>query len=687
MIRSKAKGSILLALTIPFLVSRARGASSSPLIRELEPIVVQASEKISNTVTISRAEFSQQLHRTLPQALRDVPGVLVQETSAGQGSPYIRGFTGQQNLFLIDGIRLNNSVFRPGPNQYWNTVDAYSLERVDVNPGAQSVRHGSDAIGGVVSAITRAPALPDGRAASAEAGYRISSAENSHLAHIDASLRLTRQTTMRGGASIKSFGDLVAGGSTGRQPNTGYDQWDADAKLEHRLHESARLTFAYQHTRQEDVPRTHRTVFSRAFAGTTVGTELQRSLDQQRQLAYVKLSASDPGPIDELDVTLSWQRQLETRYRLRTGDRVDHQGFTLDTLGAQATLASDVPFGRLEYGFDYYRDFVDSFSSANAIQGPVADDATYDLLGLFLRDRVALREDFSLTFGGRYQHAAANAGSVRDPVTTLQTSVNERWHAGVGELRAEWRALPERLLWSTSVAQGLRAPNLSDLTRFDIARSGEVETAAPGLDPERYLNLETSLELRAARGAVRATVFHTLIRDQIVRVPTGALIGGSPEVTKRNVGDGYMQGFEITGILRLAPDWKLSGQLAWQEGKVDTFPTAAPVLRREYADRLMPVTAQIGLRHEKFRWWAETRVVFAAKAGRLSTRDAADTQRIPPGGTPGYVVAHLRAGWHLTRNADLTAVIENIFDKDYRVHGSGQNMPGRNFILEVRLQF
>ncbi len=47
--------------------------------------------------------------RTLPEALREVPGVMVQKTGHGQGSPFIRGFTGFRNLLLIDGIRLNNN--------------------------------------------------------------------------------------------------------------------------------------------------------------------------------------------------------------------------------------------------------------------------------------------------------------------------------------------------------------------------------------------------------------------------------------------------------------------------------------------------------------------------------------------------------------------------------------------------
>ncbi|MEO0416887.1 MAG: Plug domain-containing protein, partial [Verrucomicrobiota bacterium] len=65
--------------------------------------------------------------RTVPEALERVPGVNVQKTSHGQGSPYVRGLTAYHNLFLIDGIRMNNSSFRSGPNQYWATVDAQGL--------------------------------------------------------------------------------------------------------------------------------------------------------------------------------------------------------------------------------------------------------------------------------------------------------------------------------------------------------------------------------------------------------------------------------------------------------------------------------------------------------------------------------------------------------------------------------
>ena len=68
----------------------------------------------------------------------------------------------------------------------------------------------------------------------------------------------------------------------------------------------------------------------------------------------------------------------------------------------------------------------------------------------------------------------------------------------------------------------------------------------------------------------------------------------------------------------------------------------------------------------------------------LSTRDQADTQRIPPGGTPSYTLWEIRGGWRINEHANLTLGLENILNADYRVHGSGSNGLGRNFIVRLR---
>jgi len=81
--------------------------------------------------------------RSTPDVFQGIPSVMGQKTAYGQGSPYFRGFTGFRNLLLVDGVRLNNSVFRDGPNQYWSTVDSMSVSDYDVVMGPSSVLYGT----------------------------------------------------------------------------------------------------------------------------------------------------------------------------------------------------------------------------------------------------------------------------------------------------------------------------------------------------------------------------------------------------------------------------------------------------------------------------------------------------------------------------------------------------------------
>ena len=107
--------------------------------------------------TLEADEFSREALRSTPETLQGVTGVFVQKTNHGGGSPFVRGLTGNQVLLMVDGIRLSNSTFRYGPNQYLNTVAPHSVERVEVVRGSGSTLYGSDAIGGVVNVLSRGP--------------------------------------------------------------------------------------------------------------------------------------------------------------------------------------------------------------------------------------------------------------------------------------------------------------------------------------------------------------------------------------------------------------------------------------------------------------------------------------------------------------------------------------------------
>ena len=641
-----------------------------------------------STSVITSEELGRRFARTTPQALSGAPGTSVQETGYGQGSPYLRGFTGYETLMLIDGIRLNNSVFRAGPNQYWSTVDPFTIERLEIVRGPSSVLYGSDAIGGTANVITRGPyTWGEGFRHGESLYYRFASADTSDVMRGDVSATWGSTTGVLVGADGKWFDDVSGGEDIGTQENTGYDEWAGDFKLEHFLAPRTKVVLAHQRLQQDDAPRTHRTVFAESFEGTMVGTDLRHDFDQERNLSYLQLHGEDHGgALDSFHASLSWHQQDETLKRVTGGGAASEQGFDVGTLGMLAYASADSPLGRLTYGADWYRDDVDSFSSATPIQGPVADDSSYDLFGAFVQDEFDASRRTTLTLGARYNYADVNAGSVRDPASGTQTDLQDDWDAIALSARFLHRLEEDALHLFGGVSQGFRAPNLSDLTRFDTARSGEFEVPSPGLDPEYTTNYELGLKSLSERAVSQVSVFYTDVRDLILRKPiTDDPATPGLDVAKENVGDGYVYGIEAEGALGVGGGWELFAGATFVEGKVDTFATSAPVITEEYLDKLMPFTAQLGTRWEREDRWFEFVGVGAGDADKLSPADELDNQRIPPGGTPGYVVFHARGGFRLGRHVTLDLGLENILDEDYRVHGSGLNRPGRSLIVGVTL--
>lgn len=708
-------GLLFLQINVNFAVEKSSlgetvssSANQTNVVHQLRPVVVTATRseeelfRLPYTVDeVSESELKRNLPRTLPEALKETPSVMLQKTGHGQGSPFIRGFTGFRTLLLIDGIRLNNSVFRDGPNQYWNTVDLMSVNRLEVVKGPSSVLYGSDAIGGTVNALTsRREEFGPGENWDRRAYYRFASAEDSHTARGEVSGNFNDQVGVLVGGTFKDYGDLRGGRDVGRQPQTGYSEYDWDVKLERFFDSDSKIVVAHQSVRQNDAWRTHRTIYGLLWEGTTRGTDRKLAYDQDRDLTYLQYHTENlSGFVDEVHFSVSHHFQGEREHRIRSNSTQQRQGFDVNTFGSFLTLQSSSPVGEWVYGVEMYHDSVDSFSQQfNAsgaltlvdIQGPVGDDSSYDLAGAFIQNSVPLGERVEMILGGRYTYARAAADRVRDPVTGMPTSIENDWNAAVGSARLLWQ-VDEADHWHlfAGVSQGFRAPNLSDLSRFDIAGSGEVETAAPNLDPEYFITYEAGLKLDYERGSVQVAYYHTDIDSMIIRTPTGNVISGLNEVTKRNSGDGYIHGVEVSGELQLHPQWRVRGTISWMEGEVDGYPTSASVKQREPVSKLMPTTLQLGLlwEHPSRKYWVEGFCTLANEQDRLSAADRRDTQRIPPGGTPGYAIGTLRFGWRPCRNASLTAAVENITDEDYRIHGSGLNEAGRNFIITADFRF
>ena len=651
---------------------------------------------------VDRDSMQASAPRTTPDALRGLPSVMVQKTGYGQGSPYLRGFTGFRTLMMVDGIRLNNSAFRDGPNQYWNTVDPWSVARYEAVMGPASVLYGSDAVGGAVNALTLAPPEWAGEPTYERTlAARVATADESLQTRAGVRARVTERLGLAAGFTWKKFNDVRGGEDVGRQRHTGYDESDFDLRADYALNERATLTLAHQQVAQDDAWRTHSTFYGIDWEGLKAGDDQMRAYDQDRALTYARLAAADlDGIVSACNLTLSRQAQEEDLHRLRGDGRRDETGFDVVTWGAALELQSESDFGHWTYGADYYRDEVDSYGrhykadgklNKTDPQGPVADDAAYDLVGAYLQDTVPLFGGaLELTPGVRYTYAQLDADRVLDPVSGETTARADDWDTVVGSLRAlAPLGAARRHAVYAGVSQGFRAPNLSDLTRLDAARSTEIETPVDDLDPERFVSAEAGARYDDGRRSAEIAGYYTWIKDLIVRTPTGEVVDELQEVTKKNAGEGYVAGVELTLGWQVTEDWHVRLMGSWMDGEADAYPTSDPVAARDYVSRLMPLTGQAAVRWQPAgeAYWLEAVVDAAEKADRLSADDERDTQRIPPGGTPGYAVLTLRGGTTVLEGLDLTLALENVADEDYRIHGSGVNEPGRNLVLQAEWTF
>lgn len=647
--------------------------------------------------------------RSLPEALRFTPGVLIQKTAHGHGSPSIRGFTGRQNLLLVDGIRTNNSTWRSGPVQYWNTVDSQAIDRIDVIRSQGSVLYGSDAAGGTVNAFTRGPSFmtrEEGQTYYGGNGYYEyrTNGEGSNIGRLELETGVGGTFGIMIGATLSDFGD-VSDSAVGRMDGTGYTQDSYDMKAQWALNQDSTITLAHMYLNQDRISRWHRTLqnpgWTSSGAVATPGLFTSNFYDQERSLSYLRYEGTNPmaeAPISRWQATISYQTNRDSESQNRNPDRdsIRFRDIDMSTIGVDLQLESTIGPGSLVYGFDFYYDDVESSGENTNLTPPdvstetlpVADDSTYSILGVYAQYGWNPLEPLEVIAGARYTYASAELGRYFDSTGGQQGNDSESWDALVGSLRASWKFNEE---WSAfgGVSQAFRAPNLNDLSGNQASQNGNTQLGSLNLDPEEFNTFEVGVRHVSETTWLQASAYYTDVNNLITDLDVDTDGDGVADAEiATNAADAYSSGFELEGGWQFAPQWMLSGFVAWQEAREQKPVIAGGPERSLPPRRSYPLTGSLALRwtSESERLWVEARALAAAEEDRVTAADlASDSQRIPTPGTPSYIVGFLRAGWQATDYLELTASLENITDTDYRVHGSGQNEPGFGAVIGARL--
>lgn len=627
---------------------------------------------------IDSRQLSERRPRTVPEALMEGAGAYIQKTNHAGGSPIIRGMVGPQNLILIDGVRFNNSTYRTGPLQYLNTVDSFSLERIELMRGPGSVLYGSDAIGGVIDLVTRDPVAPEEGKTSRFAPLVILRGETCDLERSGRGALSfdAKDFGLIGGASIHVFDDLRAGGDLGVQPWSGYDEVDWDAKVRVGRAGDDRLEILYQGVRVRNAGRTDK-----------LESKGQLTLYDEnfRDLVYAAGHLRIDPLATRITITPSWQRQLETRRKISFSDpeyedvsKVAWSRDTVNTLGGAVRLDTRLFARRLDlvYGAEYYHDFVHSEAS----QGP--DEASmeeaiptypegsgYDTFGAYaLATGTPLRTEnwveVVVYAGARFSAFAARAPGIEGFGDVELRSTGGVAAAGIH--------LRKRGVFNVGIGfdEGFRAPNLMESAR--IGDTGNwFHVPNPALNSERAESLEASGRVRAGPVALGAVVYTTFLRDYIVRLPAtyegNETVGGAMVVQNANSGRGRVVGTEGTLMVETPIGVAVGGNLTWTHGEYED-----PVEGWVPMSRIPPLFGNARVRvarpwHDLF---VEVFAQFAGAQDRLSPLDITDP-RIPEDGTPGWWTLNLRAGIRPVEWLQISVGGSNLTNQPYKVHGSG----------------
>ena len=605
--------------------------------------------------------------RTASEALLIMPGVFVQKTNHGGGSAFLRGLTGNQTLLLVDGIRLSNSIMRYGPNQYFNTIDAFSIEKMEVLRGSGSVQYGSDAIGGTIQAFShelRSSEKPVWESAllSRTATHGMEQSMHGNVSYSN------QKVAFRAGATWRNFGDLVGGDTTGRQTPTGYRELDFDLKGKISLSSSSDLTMAWQSVNQSNVP-----VFHKIALENYAVNEMD---PQKRELAYLRLNQKfNSGILKSAVFTASYQRNEEGRILLKNGSsilRTENDNVHSFAFSAEA-FATDRNFWSANSGLELYNDLVSSsrtdsdLSSDETVlkRGLYPDGASMTSIAVFSMHTLDLN-NWTITAGTRFNTFINKVKDETSGVTKLTPA------ALVGNL-AILRKVTEKANLFVSMNSGFRAPNIDDLGTLGIV-DFRYETPNFDLKPEHSFQYQTGYKYRDSKLRGEIYIYRNELYNLIVRNRVGDdSIEGYPVYKKENVERAFIQGAETAWDLELNKSWIVSGSITYTYGH--------NITRNEPVRRIPPLFGRLAVEYTLNDWWINFEWQAADKQDRLAAGDKEDN-RIPVGGTPGWNIFNVNTSYEF-RFIKIDLSLQNLFNQDYRFHGSGVNGYGRSAFLSA----
>lgn len=678
------------------------------------------------TETVDRNLISQRNPMNSADLLMQTGNVFVQKSQGGGGSPVLRGFEASRVLIVVDGVRMNNAIFRAGHLQNVLRIDPSVLERTEVLFGPSSLIYGSDALGGVMYFQSRNPELSGAKnwLLKPTAYVRYGSATGERTGHVDVSMgnqKLGFLTSLTFG----SFGDLMQGNNRrhgyqtfgqlaqyverrnnedvvvnnpnpNRQIGSGYRQTDFLQKVLFQPSEGVQHTLNVQYSNTGNVPRYDR--LTEIIGGKPRFAEWYYGPEKRLLTAYNLTLSNATKLFDRAIVTVAYQNINESRIsrRLAAAARSE-QAEEVRVWSLNADLQKQAGKHLFQYGLEITHNNVKSTArTVNLTTGTVGPfntrypdgGSTLRTAGLYVSDQLTLSSKVALNAGVRYSISRLQATFVDKTFFPFPFSqIKQQPNAFTGNLGLLYRPT-DRTRLALLGSTGYRAPNVDDLTKVFDSRAGVLVVPNATLKPEYTYNAELSVtQWLGNRLRLEGTYFLTRFDNAIV-VDAFTFNGQSQVVYEgqlskvlaaQNKRQAIICGWNVAMLLKLTDGLTITSTLNGTQGRIRDA-NNTPL------DHIPPTFGRTALTYQRKQLQAELWALYNGwkRIGNYNPEGEDNAQFATPDGMPAWTTLNVRGSYKINHRLTVQAALENILDLNYRHFASGISAPGRNLVLTVR---
>ncbi len=662
--------------------------------------------------------------------LMSAANIFVQKSQMGGGSPVLRGFEANRVLMVIDGVRMNNIIYRAGHLQNIVTLDNASLERVEVLYGPSSNVYGSDALGGVISFYTKSPVFSStGKLnTGVNAFVRYGSVNNEMTGHADVNLGGKKFASMTS-LTYSSFGDLKGGSSQNpfydtaygnrlyyveringkdslvsnddkyKQVQSAYTQYDIVQKFAYKQNEHVTHGLNLQYSGSTDIPR-----YDRLTDPTSAGLKYAQWYygPQQRLMAAYDLNINnDASFFQQIHGGINYQAIEESRHTRNFGSsKLSHRIEKVNVTGINVDMQHLAGKHAIRIGLDAQSNALKSTANAENINTGVSSPldtrypdgdnsmlnaAVYASHTWHINNKTVLTDGVRLGFISL--HSTFSDTSFFHLPYTKADQRNAVYSGSLGLVHTptdKWKL-------SALVSTGFRAPNVDDLSKVFESAAGSLIVPNTNLKPEKTINAEVGVtKVFGAHTVWETNLYYTWFIDAIVTDQfqyeghDSVLYNGSMSrvLANQNMRKAYIYGLSSSVRSQLSKTLSLQAAVNYTYGRINGS-TVTPL------DHIPPAMVRLQLTYAKNKLGADFIVNYNGEKKLTDYfRNGEDNEQYAtPEGMPAWMTANLRVSYKVQKYITLQAGVDNILDTQYRTFASGINAPGRNLFGAVRFHY